>query len=189
MRRSAHRCPEGEEHVGEGYDLAAGRAPGEGAAGADPQSDLLLDQASRDLLEPEIDQLLVSIHDDELRERFSALRAAVAAGRVGSDCLPALEQLLALGIETGRFEKVHGRAADTLARGLYGRTPAGKARAEQAAAVNRALAALAGAVLEALTFTADGPAGYRLTLETDRGEVSVRIDRAGVRVESVGVGV
>lgn len=160
-----------------------------GETGASGPAALLIDQAARDLLEPEIEHVLASVRSGEARARFLALQQAVAAGRVGEHCMPALEQLLALGIETGRFEKVHGRASDTLARGLYGRTPAGRARAEQAAAVSRALGALKGAVLEALTFASDGPGAYRLTIESDRGEMLVRIDRDGVRIDSVGIGV
>ncbi len=157
-------------------------------AGAGPAG-ILIDQAARDLLEPEIEHVLAGVRGGEARARFLALQEAVAAGRVGEDCVPALEQLLTLGIETGRFEKVHGRASDTLARGLYGRTPVGRARAEQAAAVSRALGALKGAVVEGLTLASDGPGAYRLTVESDRGEVLVRIDRNGVRIDSVGIGV
>jgi len=160
-----------------------------GGAPTPETRDLHLDQAARDLLEPEIDNLLQGVRTGEARARFLALQEATATGRVPEACIPALEQLLSLGIETGRFEKVHGRAADTLARGLYGRTPAGRARAEQAAAVSRALGALQGAVLGSLSFASDGPGAHRLTIETDRGEMLVRIDRDGVRIDSVGVGV
>ena len=165
-------------------DVIAMAPAGDEAAG---QPGLALDQAATELLNPEVEHVLSSLRGGEARARFLALQADLASGRVAAG-LPALEQLLALGIETGRFEKVHGRAAETLARTLYGRTPAGRARAEQAAAVSLALEGLRGAVLESVAFAADGPGGYRLTLETDRGEVLVRIDRAGVRVESIGIG-
>lgn len=161
----------------------------QGGDGADAAGDLALDQAARELLAAEVEGVLQGVRTGEARARFLALESAVGAGRVPPECLPALEQLLALGIETGRVERVHGRAADTLARGLYHRTPTGRARAEQAAAVSRALAALAGATLAGVTLASDGPGAYRLTLETDRGEVLVRLDRGGARVDSVGVGV
>lgn len=151
-------------------------------------ADLLLDQAAQELLAAEVENVLRGVRGGEARARFLALGAAVAAGSVPPECLPALEQLLALGIETGRLEKVHGRAADTLARGLFARTPAGRDRAAQAAAVTGALQALRGAVISRLAFAADGPGAHRLTIETDRGEMLVRIDRGGVHVDSVGVG-
>lgn len=157
-------------------------------ATSDAETGLLpLDQAARDLLLPEIEALLAEVRGSEARLRFARLARAVAAGRVEPEEMPALEQVLRLGIETGRFERVHGRAADTLARGLYGRTPAGRASAAQAAEVTAALAAFAGAELRALAVATDGPGGYRLTLETDRGEALVRIDRNGVRLDSVQV--
>jgi|GEM_PF-464046 len=162
-------------------------AAGSGEAGVESR-ELLIDQTAQDLLAPEVENVLQSVRTGEARARFLALQAAVGAGRVPEACLPALEQLLALGIETGRFEKVHGRAADTLARGLFARTPAGRDRAAQAAAVSSALSALQGAVISGLAFAADGPGAHRLTIETDRGEMLVRIDRSGVRVDSVGVG-
>ncbi len=148
---------------------------------------LTLDQAARDVLEPELTALLAEV-GPEARGRWQAVFDEVAAGGVSGDQLEALEQLLAMGIETGRFERTQGRAADTLARGLYARTPGGQARAQQADAVNSALKALAGNVLESVRFTPDGPTGCRVTLETGRGEISLRIDRQGIRLDSVGVG-
>lgn len=161
--------------------------PSAEGAGA-KQARLDLDEAARGLLAMEVEELLKRIRDEDSRSRFAALRQAVVEGSVPERALPALEQLLTLGIETGRFERVHGRAAEMLARSLFQRTPAGRARAEQAEAVNRALAALAGTTLQALAFFADGPGAYRLRIETARGEVLVRIDRSGLQVDSVGVG-
>ncbi len=158
------------------------------SADATELRELLLDQTARDLLAPEVENVLQGVRGGPARTRFLALQAAVVGGRIPGECLPALEELLALGIETGRFDKVHGRAADTLARGLFARTPAGRARTAQADAVSAALTALRGAVISGLTFAADGPGGHRLTIETDRGEMAVRIDRGGVQVDSVGIG-
>jgi hypothetical protein len=154
----------------------------------DEAGSLRLDAAAADLLTAEAGELLRGLRGGEARARFLALAEQVAAGEVGEEAVPALEQLLALGLETGRILKVHGRAADTLARGLYARTPAGRARAAQAAAVTAALAAFAGARLDSLTVAADGPSGYRLTLATDRGEAVVRVGREGATVDSVAVG-
>lgn len=149
---------------------------------------LVLDDAAADLVASEAAELLRGLRGGEARARFLGLAEQAAAGSVEAGSLPALEQLLALGLETGRILKVHGRAADTLARGLYARTPAGRARAAQASAVTTALAALAGARLEQVAVTADGPAGHRLTLGTDRGEVQLRFGREGVEVGSASVG-
>ena len=165
---------------------ADGEEAGAGTVDSAP-APVTLDEAAADLLQPEVDGILHSVRDEEARGRFVALRAAVAERRVGEAELPALEQVLRLGIETGRFERVHGRAADTLARGLHARTPAGRAAVAQAEAVTGALRALNGARLEGFTVSADGPGGYRFRLSTDRGEVLLRIDRGGVRVDSVEV--
>ena len=151
-----------------------------------PEGDLTLDRSARELLEVEISEVCGRL-PDPARASFARLADAVAAGAVPADCLPLLEQVLAMGLETGRIERVHGRAADTLARGLYLRTPTGMARSQQARGVSEALAALSGATLTQLTITADGPSAHRLLLETDRGEVLLRLDRDGARVQSVAV--
>ena len=159
---------------------------GEGSAAG--EAGLVLDQAARDLLEPEVAALRAQVADPATARGLEALAAALGEGVVAGAAVDALEWVLRLGIETGRFERVHGRAADTLARELWARTPAGRAAAEQAAAVTAALSALRGAVLEAIRVAPDGPGGERWTLETDRGTVSLRSDRRGIRVESLEVG-
>jgi hypothetical protein len=163
--------------------VVAGGGQGEGAAPAAVD----LDAAASELLAPEVQAVLERVQAPEARAPWLGLQAAIAQGRVTEAHLPALEQVLRLGIETGRFERVHGRAADTLARGLYARTPTGRAAAEQATAVSNALGALAGSRLLGCQVAADGPAAYRLRLATDRGEVLLRFDRAGVRIDSVEV--
>lgn len=150
---------------------------------------LALDQSARELLEVEVAALAAGMGGSEAQDCLGRLAAAVATGSVPADCLTALEQVLSLGLESGRIAGVHGRAADTLARGLYARTPAGRAREEQARTVTRALAALAGATLTHLEVGSDGPGGHRLRIGTDRGEVLLRLDRGGVGVQSVTVGV
>jgi hypothetical protein len=167
-----------------GWALEVSRVDG-GAAAA---PELILDPAAQELLAAEVEGLLAAARDPRMRERFTVLGQAVAAGTVPESCLPALEQLLVLGVETGRIERVHGRAADTLARGLFLRTPTGRAQAEQAAAVSRALEALAGAVVRRVVVVADGPGAYRLGIESERGEALLRIDRSGVRLDALTVG-
>lgn len=152
-----------------------------------PEEALALDQSARDLLEQELSALRGRLRDPDALARFGQLADAVAEGSVPPEQLPDLTQVLAMGLDTGRIARVHGRAADTLARSLYLRTPAGLARAEQARAVTAALEALAGATITHVSVTADGPSGHRLLLDTDRGEVLLHLDREGVRVQSVAV--
>ena len=160
---------------------------GRGGGGVDDGS-IAVDQAASDLLLPEVDALLDRLPPGESQAAFTALRRDIESRAVAAERQGALEQVLRLGIETGRFERVHGRAADTLARALYGRTPEGRAAAEQADAVSAGLAAFTGSVLHAVRVSADGPGGYRFAVETDRGQALVRMDRAGVRVDSVETG-
>lgn len=150
---------------------------------------LSLDHSARELLQVEVAALGAALGEPEAQSRLVPLAAAVAAASIPAECLPALEQVLRLGLESGRIAKVHGRAADTLARGLYARTPTGRARDEQARAVTRALAALGGATLTQIEVKSDGPGGHRIQICSDRGEVLLRLDREGVWVQAVAVGV
>ena len=56
-----------------------------------------------------------------------------------------------------------------------------------ASEVNDALGALAGRTLEDVSLTVHGPGAFGLSLAVDGKELTVRLDRSGVRVHSVGV--
>jgi hypothetical protein len=58
---------------------------------------------------------------------------------------------------------------------------------DSAAEVTDALAALEGKTLEDVKVQFTGPGSYILTLGVDGLELSVRLDRAGARIHSVGV--
>lgn len=145
---------------------------------------LPLDQTAQELVLAEVGAVLEQV-SGESRARYLELWQGVAAGEVPPEALETLAQLLRLGVETGRVRRVHGQAAETLARALYARTPAGQLAEAQASALTRALQVLNGATLQGLSVAAAGPGCYRLTLLTDRGETVLRLDPAGLGLESV----
>ena len=145
--------------------------------------------AEQELLAPEIAAFAAALHDPAARARYEALGEAVTAGEVDEDLVDGLAAVLEVGLLNGRFRRLYGPEGEQTLSRVYGRTPLGAARAAEAAAVTKALAALQGQVIEAITVAASGPGGYSLTIDTDRCEINVRLDRGGVRVNSVEIGV
>ena len=145
--------------------------------------------AEQELLTPEIAAFAAALHDPAARSRYEALSEAVAAGEVDEDLVDGLAAVLEVGLLNGRFRRLYGPEGEQTLSRVYGRTPIGAARAAEAAAVTKALAALQGQVIEEITISSSGPGGYSLTIDTDRCEINVRLDRGGVRVNSVEIGV
>ncbi len=135
----------------------------------------------------EAQAVLSHVLDPERRGRLGDLIAAVQDGELGDDDAQALEELLTLGLETGRIRSVYGPEGEQAALKTYRRLPGGRALAESAAEVSAALASLEGGTLEQVRVQSTGPGAYLLTLGVEGRELSVRLDRAGARIHAVGV--
>jgi hypothetical protein len=135
----------------------------------------------------EAQAVLSHVLDPERRGRLGDLIAAVQDGELGDDEAQALEELLTLGLETGRIRSVYGPEGEQAALKTFRRLPGGRALSESASEVTEALAALEGKTLEDVKVQCTGPGTFVLTLAVDGLELSVRLDRAGARIHSVGV--
>jgi RecA/RadA recombinase len=135
----------------------------------------------------EAQAVLSHVLDPEKRGRLGDLIAAVQDGELGGDDAQALEELLSLGLETGRIRSVYGPEGEQAALKTFRRLPAGRELVDSAAEVTEALSALEGKTLEDVKVQFTGPGAYVLTLAVDGLELSVRLDRAGARIHSVGV--
>lgn len=142
----------------------------------------------RPVLLGEIDAVVPQLRNAEAREVYAELRAAVAAGEITAGLLPPLERLLEMGLETGRIRQVHTAHGEMAALRVFQRTPKGSALKAACDAANEALQSLQGHAIESLSFSVRGPGAYSLVLETDQTTVTVHIDRHGVRVRSMEVG-
>jgi hypothetical protein len=125
--------------------------------------------------------------DDGYRERLAALVGAASEGEVGDEDAATLEEVLELGLQSGRIRALYGPGGETAALGLYRRLPRGAALAESAGEVNEALRALEGQELGSIELRAVGPGAFTLSLSTGEIELSLKLDRQGARVTSVGV--
>jgi hypothetical protein len=124
--------------------------------------------------------------DEETKARLASLVAAADDGEVMGDDAATLQEVLELGLQSGRLRAVYGPGGEQAALKTFRRLPRGAELAASARDVSVALAALQGRVLERVELTAVGPGAFQLKIEADGLEASIRLDRQGARLVSVG---
>ena len=136
----------------------------------------------------EIGAVRKAARDDVYRDVLDATAEAVSSGSVDSERLAEeLDRILGLGLQTGRIRALYGPGGEQAALRTFRKLPTGKELAETTSAVNDALAALAGRSLDQVSVTASGPGAFTLSLVAGGAELSLRLDRQGVRLASLGV--
>ena len=135
----------------------------------------------------EAQAVLAMVSDEERRGRLADLVAAVQDGELDDDTAQALEELIELGLSTGRIRSVYGPEGEQAALKTFRKLPAGRALSESAAEVSSALDALEGRTLESVKVQSAGPGAYVVSVAVEGLELSVKLDRAGARIHSVGV--
>jgi len=148
-----------------------------------------INATEQELLVPEIAGFARALRDPEARTRYEELAKAVEEGEVGEDLSGHLGNVLEVVLQSGRLRRLYGADGEQALARLFHRTPAGARLDEAAKAVTAALAALQGQVIQDIRITAAGPASYRLMIDTDRCEINLRLDRSGVDVENLAIGV
>jgi hypothetical protein len=111
----------------------------------------------------------------------------VQEGELGEFEAQALEELIELGLTTGRIRSVYGPEGEQAALKTYRRLPGGRELSDGAREVTSALEALEGKTLERVSVQSVGPGAFAVTIAVDGLELSVKLDRAGARIHSVGV--
>ena len=133
----------------------------------------------------EAQAVLAMVQDQGRRGRLADLVAAVTEGELDDEDAGTLEELLELGLQSGRVRAVYGPGGEQAALRTYRRLPRGRDLTESAREVSDALGMLAGKQLESVSLTAVGPGAYSLSLAVDGVELSVRLDRQGARLGTV----
>jgi hypothetical protein len=133
----------------------------------------------------EAQAVLAMVQDEHRRGRLADLVAAIGEGEVTGPDAEALEELLELGLQTGRLRAQYGPGGEQSALRLFRRLPRGRALEASARDVSNALAALAGKPVERAAVQAVGPGAFVLSIAAGGTELSVRLDRQGVRLASV----
>jgi hypothetical protein len=146
-----------------------------------------LDAASAEVALGEAQAVLALVQDAERRGRLADLVAAVQEGELGADEAQALEEIIELGLSTGRIRGVYGPEGEQAALKTYRKLPRGKELAESTRDVTGALAALEGKTLEQVKVQSVGPGAYLVSVGVEGLELAIRLDRSGARLHSVGV--
>ena len=135
----------------------------------------------------EAQAVLAMARDDGYRGRLAALQAAATEGEVAGEDAETLQELLEVGLQSGRLRALYGPGGERAALQTYRRLPNGAAVAASARVVSEALRALAGLELRSVSLEAIGPGAFSLSLSAGSAEIIVRLDRQGARLHSVGV--
>ena len=135
----------------------------------------------------ETQAVLVMARDDDYRGRLASLQAAATEGEVAGEDAETLQELLELGLQSGRLRALYGPGGERAALATYRRLPNGAAVAASARDVSEALRALAGQELRSISLESVGPGAFTLSIAAEAAEISVRLDRQGARLHSVGV--
>jgi len=148
---------------------------------------LRLDTAAAEVALGEAQAVLALVQDTERRGRLADLVAAVQQGELGEGDAQALEEIIELGLSTGRIRGLYGPEGEQAALKTYRKLPRGKELAETTRDVTGALASLEGKTLEHVKVQAAGPGAYLLSIGVEGLELTIRLDRSGARLHSVGV--
>jgi hypothetical protein len=162
-------------------------APAEDATVA-ARAPIKLDALQRDILIPQIDAFLDATADAPAREIYLALKSAVEGGEVPAESQARLGAIVEVALASGRVRRLFGPGAELSLNALFQKTPRGREIARSLSELNAALAKLKGQAVEEASATLRGPGAYALTLRTAGCQLVIRFEQAGVRVESLEVG-
>jgi hypothetical protein len=150
-------------------------------------SAVTLTPAAAEVALAEAQAVLALVQDDERRGRLADLVAAVQEGQLEEPEAEALEEIVELGLSTGRIRGIYGPEGERAILTTFRKLPRGKELFQSAGEVTEALAALEGKMLETIKVQAAGPGAYVVSVAVEGRELSVRLDRSGARIHSIGV--
>jgi hypothetical protein len=142
---------------------------------------------SQEVALAEAQAVLAMARDDEYRVRLASVIAAIGEGELDEDDAETLGELLELGLQSGRVRALYGPGGEQAALKAYRRLPRGAELIESARQVSEALASLEGKTIESIGLQAVGPGAFSVSVAADGVELSLRLDRQGARLASVGV--
>ena len=141
----------------------------------------------REVALAEAQSVLAVAGDPGYRDELAFLIAGIEEGEVPAESEETLAQLVELGLQAGRIRALYGPGGEQAALRLYRRLPRGSELGASAREVSAALRALQGRELESISVQALGPGVFALSLTAGGTELTVRLDRQGARLASVGV--
>ena len=148
---------------------------------------VIVSSSEAELALAETRAVLAAAASENYRAQLRDLEGALEEGAIDTAGGGVLEPILELALQSGRIRAVYGPPGETAALRLYRKLPRGAAVQQSARDVSEALNALRGKTLRNASLTAVGPGAYTVSLATDDGSVSLRLDRQGARITSVEV--
>ena len=148
---------------------------------------VIVSSSEAELALAETRAVLAAAASENYRAQLRDLEGALEEGAIDAAGGGVLEPILELALQSGRIRAVYGPPGETAALRLYRKLPRGAAVQQSARDVSEALNALRGKTLRNAALTAVGPGAYTVSLATDDGSVSLRLDRQGARITSVEV--
>lgn len=148
---------------------------------------VIVSSSEAELALAETRAVLAAAASENYRAQLRDLEGALEEGAIDAAGGGVLEPILELALQSGRIRAVYGPPGETAALRLYRKLPRGAAVQQSARDVSEALNALRGKTLRNAALTAIGPGAYTVSLATDDGNVSLRLDRQGARITSVEV--
>ncbi len=148
-------------------------------------STVALKGEAREVALAEAQTVLSLARDETIRARLAELVAAVDEGGVDDDAADLLENVLELGLQTGRIRAYYGPGGEQAAVATLRKLPRGRLRTDSTRDVSEALQSLAGRRLDAVKIAAVAPGAFTLSFQADGFDLSVRLDAHGARVTSV----
>ena len=146
-----------------------------------------LDTLQHDILVPQIQAFLDATTDPHAREVYLALKSAIGKLEVPAELQLRLGAIVEVALTSGRVRRLFGPGAELSLNSLFKKLPRGREVAQSLAELNKALATLKGQTVEQMSAAQRSPGAYALTLKTSGGQLVIRFEQAGVRVESLEV--
>jgi hypothetical protein len=100
----------------------------------------------------------------------------------------ALENVVALSLETGKARELGRAEAERALNAVFGRTPRGRTLSEGVGTVNKALVGLSGRRVHSIRAAMRLPGRYTLALELDGFSITLGLGPGGIGVEHVAAG-
>jgi hypothetical protein len=139
-----------------------------------------------DVLRAEAQAVLAMVLDEGRRGTLADVIAAVDDGELSDADADAAEQLLELGLVNGRIRALYGPEAEQATVSLLRRLPRGRAATESAREVSEALSSLEGRLVEQISVRVLSPGEFAVSIAAGGLELSARLGRAGVRLNTIG---
>ena len=147
---------------------------------------LHLEALQQEVLQHEVGAIAQRVsNNSEAHSRYVALLNEIERGEITDECSDTLEGILDVLLESGRARHLYGPPGEHTLTALFQRTPRGSAFVQQSQTVTRSLSGLEGQTLSNLSVRSSGPGAWAFTLQTDRCELTIQIDRRGIQVKSL----